>query len=495
MGAGLTNVINAIAKQEGYGASPTNIPTRSNNPGDLNAGDVGLGTSAHGETIYPDIQSGMAALKNQIDSITNGTSTTYNTYAKSLGLSSSADLTLAQVGHKYAEDPDWAAHVAANLGVDPNTSFAAIVNGTVSSKSSGKVNFQTVDPPGNPVTLPTPQTLQRNPSVAQAVVLDNPDVNFNSLFPDVIVNTGLNETPWYSDKDLVTGNPKVRGSVNPVVFEILLKGREEAVLSTSSTSDTGGAYKPVVPIQVQLNASMKKFSVASKHVYHQQRTRVGWHLTFWGMQADLIEGNCTTGVFMNQLGITDFFSLSDPSTGLVQTLTNGFQNLSTEQTGHDPAKTFRVAAQDAFIEFLSLFKNNGTVWFSNNGGLLGGKSGVNASGVSSGIPEQVGVDEWSPQVGLSATSRNARNNDVMTRGAIIMKFKGTNYLGYFKSITWQQDAVNPFQWTFNFVFQVERTLGYVFSPAFGSPMGSASSVIGPAPTLAQVVSAVPQGVI
>ena len=37
-------------------------------------------------------------------------------------------------------------------------------------------------------------------------------------------------------------------------------------------------------------------------------------------------------------------------------------------------------------------------------------------------------------------------------------------MGYFKSLSWNQDAANPFQWTFNFVFQVEKTLGYVFSP-------------------------------
>ena len=336
--------------------------------------------------------------------------------------------------------------------------------------------------------------LVRNPVAQQVVAMDKPTVNFNDLFPDVIVNTGLREVPWYKDTGLVTGNPKVRGSITPVMFEVVLKGRDNEILSESSTSDMGSAYRPGNPIQVQLNASMKTFSVSSKHVFHPQRTRTAWHITMWGMQADTIEGNCTTGVFMNQLGITDFFSTAGISQDLITEVTKGFQHFSVADVGElssqsrgvlagtgstgevlgaevksndlaslvpllskngpplNAQEMFRVAAQDAFVEFLFLFKNNGVVWFNSQDAL--------------GDNEQVGVDQWSPELGMAATNRNARNNDVMSRGTVIMKFKGTSYMGYFKSLNWSQDAINPFQWTFNFVFQVERTLGYVFSPTY-----------------------------
>ena len=327
--------------------------------------------------------------------------------------------------------------------------------------------------------------LVRDPVAQQVVAMKKPTVNFNDLFPDVIINTGLKEVPWYKDTGLVTGNPKVRGSVTPVVFEVVLKGRDNEILSESPTSDTGSAYRPGNPIQVQLNASMKTFSVSSKHVFHPQRTRTAWHITMWGMQADTIEGSCTTGVFMNQFGLTDWFSTAQADDRLIKLVTGGFQTLASNQPTlaqsiagaspdmvtenyypdstsqfnsyikntlkvPDPSEAFRVAAQDAFVEFLSLFKNNGVVWF-NSQEALGGN-------------EQVGVDQWSPELGMAATNRNARNNDVMSRGSILMKFKGTSYMGYFKSLSWSQDASKPFSWDFNFVFQVEKTLGYIFPP-------------------------------
>jgi hypothetical protein len=323
-----------------------------------------------------------------------------------------------------------------------------------------------------------PLQFSREATQVQSVVLEQPTVDFDVLFPDVINPDGLDEVPWYSDRSLVTGNPKVRGSVTPVVFEIALKGRDVELLSDSS-----GA-----PIQVQLNASMKNFNVAMKHVFTPQRTRTGWHITMWGMQADVITGNCTTGVFMNQFGLTDFFSTAVADDQVTQLVTSGFKAFQSgagsfpdladqrasgvveerliqddttfynQQIGliagtPDPSEAFRVAAQDAFMEFLLMFKNNGIYWLNNQGGMWGKK-------------EQVGVDEWSPEVALSATAKNARNNDVATRGTVMMKFRGSTYSGYFKSLTWQMDAQNPFKFDFNFVFQVERTLGYMFSPAW-----------------------------
>ena len=540
---GLVNLAGAIATQEGYGP-PGNIATRANNPGDLSTNNpnpssyIVAGDGVH-IAVYPDIQTGQAALESYLSGIANGTNPTYNAYAQSLGLPNSTYLTLAQVGAKYAGDPNWAAGVAKYASVSPNDSFAGIAGGTIPSDFTA-VNYQSATPPGGSLVSQL-QSLNRNAVAAQAVILQPATVDFNELFPDVIINTGLNEKPWYSDKDLVTGNPKVRGAVNPVVFEVRLKGNGDASFLEQSTSDTGPYKGSGNPIQVQLNASMKRFTTTMKHVFHPKRTRTGWHITFWGMQADTIEGSCTTGVFMNQLGITDLFSVSSPSSDLITLLTSGFKTMAfgtgkfpvytnaqgqqtaavteyvdeyipngssdrvrnttdvfeaygqggqqaadvlsavsqqgTNQTvgflsgliGHDPSKAFRVAAQDAFVEFLHLFKNNGVVWINNQNGVWGASTSQTGAG-SQGAQamEQVGVDEWSPAAAMSATAHNARNNDVMTRGNIVMKFKGTTYLGYFKSLSWQQDAVNPYQWAFNFSFQVERTYGYVFSPVGAS---------------------------
>jgi hypothetical protein len=528
--AGLINVGNAIAGAEGYGVNSNNNPTRNNNPGDI---------SSNGSVIsYPTIEAGQAALNNQINLIASGTSPAYNAYAQSLGLSDSSQLSIQQVGNKWATDSQsWVNNVSTSLGVDPSTKFSDVVNGTTPSSAPGSPNYQTANPPGAVAGIGSgdsgvaPGTsINRQATQAQSVNRDDPTVSYASLFPDVIIQAGLDETPWYADKDLVTGNPKVRGSVEPVVFEVMLKGRDEYILSTSSQK--GDTTVPGVPIQVQLNASLKSINTTMKHVFTPKRTRTGWHICMWGMQADLIEGACTTGVFMNQLGLTDFFSTSILSNDLIQAVTSGFKSVSqgtgsfptvgipipqtftdvytdpatgrtftnstqlytnyrlgnqqspsvqssivTQQNadevnrylssgGHDPAKAFRIAAQDAFQEFLSLFKNNGIVWFNTASQPIGAKN------PDSQVSEQVGVDEWSPQTAMSATSINARNNDVMTRGSIIMKLKGTTYLGYFKSLNWQMSAMKPFSWDFSFVFQVEKTLGYIFTPAFASVSSS-----------------------
>ena len=71
-------VSNAIANVEGYG--PPGVPTNANNPGDLRLGSINnWGTAGkENQTIYPDIQTGLAALNNQVNIIANGTSPAYN---------------------------------------------------------------------------------------------------------------------------------------------------------------------------------------------------------------------------------------------------------------------------------------------------------------------------------------------------------------------------------------------------------------------------------
>jgi hypothetical protein len=335
--------------------------------------------------------------------------------------------------------------------------------------------------------------LNRQPTEAVPLNSEISQASYNSLqpslFPDIVVKDGLSDiTPWYEDTSLITGNPRLRQQVQPVTFRVIL-GDNIDTFTLSSGGRTGA------PIEIQLNASMKSFSVSSKHLYHNQRTRTAFHVTMWGMQADIIEGQCTTGVFMNQLGITDYFSTFDVDENLKRLVTSGmtlsnspsaplgeaaqsqvlgeggitggvvsayqtvgsgsdFQN-RLNSIGTNNTSAFRVAAQDAFQELLSLFKMNGAVWFYNR---------PYQDGVGT-VRQWDGVQAWSPQLGLSSSQENARNNDVMTRGTVQMQFRNFVYEGYFKTLTWTMDAANPFKWDFQFTFQVERTIGTEFLPA------------------------------
>jgi hypothetical protein len=292
------------------------------------------------------------------------------------------------------------------------------------------------------------------------ITLSNQDISnadFDSLTPDVVITEGLDEVAWFNDTALLTGNPRVRSFVTPVAFQLLLKEKGGFSLSNPATGE---------PIEVQLNASLKSFNISSKHIFHKQNTRTAFHITMWGMQPDLIEGQGSTGVFMNQFGLTDFLSTGEITDEIRDIVSKGFTHSAADSTSgvnivnataDNPPELsngmFRVAAQDAFVEFLSLFKNNGNVWFYNK----------NYNGYVEGR-DPAGPAAWSPKVGGSNSQLAARNNDVMTKGYIAMKLKDTTYLGYFKSLSWTMDAKNPFQWNFNFVFQVERTLGFVFYP-------------------------------
>jgi hypothetical protein len=258
------------------------------------------------------------------------------------------------------------------------------------------------------------------------------------------------------------------------------------------------------PIEIQLNTSLSTFEISSKHVYNRTPSRTGMHITLWGMEPDLISGQGTTGVFMNQFGITDFMSTVGINDDIAKLLVSGFQspqfalitntntnvvatqpattstqefNITTTvdqtQTGqvlapqttpqttadkivaaqqlNDPNEAFRVAAQDAFVEFLKLFQMDGNVWYHS----VSYANGTNLGTI--GGTEQNSPTAWSPKVGATSFQQHSRNNDVMTRGYVAMRYRNNVYLGYFKSLSWTQDAEGPFQWKFNFTFQVEKT--------------------------------------
>ena len=279
------------------------------------------------------------------------------------------------------------------------------------------------------------------------------NVDLSALVPMIVVQEGLDATPWYKDPGLITGNPRLRAEVQPVTFEVLLHNNNYFILSDKGERGS--------PVQVRLNASMKSINWSMKHIYHHQRTRTAHHITMWGMQADMIEGTCSTGVFMNQFGLTDYYSTRTINDNLKKLVGSGdpsFSAVINSAARGNPnfkqSSAFRVAAQDAFMEFLALFKMNGNVWFWN-------KTYQDNMGETR---DWTSIQAWSPLLGMSGAQKNARNNDVMTRGGVIMTYRNFVYQGYFKTLQWQMSATKPFSWDFSFTFQVEKTLGQQFIP-------------------------------
>lgn len=369
-------------------------------------------------------------------------------------------------------------------GVPPLASVQSFVyNVNTLARRAGSNSIDTRTTLDNQATFdPTPgaQTQQLITPVGQSVD-PNQTTQAQSLVTNLQIDTGLTETPWFTkaaDGSLVTGNPRIRQQVQPVTFMIYLSRTQDIFLHNPNDN---------TPITLQLNTSITTFELASKHIYNRTPSRTGMHITFWGMQPDLISGSGSTGVFMNQFGITDFMSVADvtddvktlvtsgfsrsfkpnavtnvqSSTGEVftNTVSGGDQQFNTivsAQALKDPASAFRVAAQDAFIEFMKLFQMNGNVWFYSQ----------NYKGSYTGQQQQA-PNSWSESTGSTSFEQTARNNDVMTRGFVAMRYRNNVYLGYFKSLNWTQDAESPFQWKFNFTFQVERTYSSLYWPNAG----------------------------
>lgn len=457
-------VMLSIASQESNGN--INSPPNHNTNGTTDYGLFQLNSGS-----FPD-----AATLNPSDNTTKAVAY-YGQNLKAFG----GDNTLAIASYNAG-----VGHVKNSLADGEGIPNPGYVSGVLAA-SNGRVT-----PTSNASGAPDIKDLDRQPTAA--IPLNNEISQGDyyalapSLFPDIVVKDGLSGiTPWYQDTGLLTGNPNLRKQVQPVTFRVIL-GDNINTFTLSSGGRTG------TPVEIQLNASMKSYSVASKHMTHTQRTRTAFHITMWGMQADIIEGQCTTGVFMNQFGLTDYFSTFDVDEKLKQLVVSGltlnnnpsapispsgqsavlgeggitggvvsaYQTVGSDtdyQTRINQIKTnttsaFRVAAQDAFQEFLSLFKMNGAVWFYN-------KAYQDGIGTTR---QWDGIQAWSPELGINSAQENARNNDVMTRGTIQMQFRNFVYEGYFKTLTWTMDANNPFKWDFSFTFQVERTIGTEFVP-------------------------------
>jgi hypothetical protein len=125
---GLTNpqiamLANAIARAEGFGVAGA-VPTRANNPGDLALGDVGHGlANSAGVTIFATATDGWNALYNQLLRIFGEASHVY-----------SFEMTFSEMAVKWTggDNPAaWAANVADALGVTPDTTLVAWINGAI----------------------------------------------------------------------------------------------------------------------------------------------------------------------------------------------------------------------------------------------------------------------------------------------------------------------------------------------------------------------------
>ena len=301
-------------------------------------------------------------------------------------------------------------------------------------------------------TLATPALVTPTASTAEEVQGQQYSSDFvNSVenFGLQVDNNRLSVKPWYKDKTLLTGNPRIRSSVQPVSFTIYLDQQQPSVMLTNPTTNK--------PIEVQLNCSLSDFTVDMKHIINRTPSRTGMHVTYWGMAADTINGKGSTGVFLNQIGLTDWFSTTSTSVGMSNNKAALMLTTLLQKSSPNITTPLRVAAQDAFVEFLKLFQMNGVVWFTSDS-YTGYTTGEN----------QLSPNAWSQKAGASTFQQGARNNDVKARGYVAMKIRNNVYLGYFKSLSWTQDASKPFHWNFEFTFQVEKTVVSMYYPQGGS---------------------------
>jgi hypothetical protein len=127
-------IAQAIYQMEGNG--PTTIATRNNNPGNLRSGVGQTGTNG-GYAVFPDMATGWAALDNQINLNISRGLTLEEFFAGKPGV---------YAGYAPSTDSNnpagYAAFVASQTGIDPNTPLNQISGGSTDSTSCDP----TVDP-------------------------------------------------------------------------------------------------------------------------------------------------------------------------------------------------------------------------------------------------------------------------------------------------------------------------------------------------------------
>jgi hypothetical protein len=277
---------------------------------------------------------------------------------------------------------------------------------------------------------------------------------YSKASQSTIIKEGLDVKPWWSEVqsgDTVVGNKSLLGRT-PVWFKVLMT--PGGSLLTDGTN----------PVELRLNCSLAQIDLQMKHKYSRVPTRTGMHISFWGMEADTIHASGSTGAWMNQYGLTSFMSTMKSKTpremqDYIKQMnpgegerTNWLASLgvptadgsSRPPTVGQQVQPYKVSAQDAFAELLALFKYNAITRFRTD----------NYDGYFSDR-DQLGGSLWSEKYGGSTTQAGARNNDVMYRGYVIMGVRDDTYVGFFKSLTFNEDAEKPNRWHFDYTFQVQ----------------------------------------
>jgi hypothetical protein len=316
------------------------------------------------------------------------------------------------------------------------------------------------------------------------------------LEPSMYISEDLFVEPWFDDEDLNVANPMLK-SYKPITFKVQTREFGE---SNFLPADADGEE----PAVIALNCSLAEMNVSSKQIYQRTATRTGMHITLWGAEPDTISGSGVTGAWMNYFGLTSFMSTKrssmpqelidylmfrfDGDNSCIGLSANSAKGARFPEQQHsnllsgwfdDPTadpllpkgwdkgdsgytdtqflngseELLRVAAQDAFAEIIALFKYNAITRFKAD----------NYDGYFSDR-DQGGANVWSEKYGDSKYRMAVRNNDVMYRGFVVLNTPDGVYQGFFKSLTFSEDANRPYLWNFDFVFQVQRTIKVVRLP-------------------------------
>lgn len=265
--------------------------------------------------------------------------------------------------------------------------------------------------------------------------------------PSLALTEDLDNTPWYLDNDSIVGNPNLLDrQIVPAYFEINLKQSNSDRLKDSNNT----------PIMVRLNVSLQEIDISEAHIMSNSQTLTGYHISVWGQEPDIISATGTTGLFINRYGIAPLMSKRGAD---IQEYTKYINlNPNSFDINANIKNPFKIAAQDAFMEMLGLFKNNGITRYHPEL-----TSRIFQTG-NPGNSQVVGEASWSPAIGASSTQAQNRNNDILTRGYVVFNYKSAVFLGYFKTLNFSINANNPYKWDFNFTFQVEKRLTVAYTP-------------------------------
>ena len=258
-------------------------------------------------------------------------------------------------------------------------------------------------------------------------------VEATPIVPTLVDFTDLDNVPWWKVEGAIVGNPNLQKVDDAITFAIQL---DQNALGNLKVRPDNNAPD----LLIRLNVGVSSLSTGAAHQNSVQPTGSGLLLTLWDSKLDMISAQGTTGVFMNQFGLTALMS----SRGSAEAL--GFGDLMQSVYDQSPktlaAKTnavnkFRVAAQDAFIELMALFKNNG----------LQRQIPMPKSEADNDLA-------WVQATGLTGYQMRARVGDVMKAGYVVMNYKGRILRGRFKSFEWSANAESPYRWDYSFTFRV-----------------------------------------